>query len=200
MSSNLLGRGRYQGVRIGRSVSRSTNFFGIFITPDWAFTSLIHLIPRGGVMVVKTRNNGREITGLYIGAENARRFFPRSLSTVDLKLGELQIQCSLPPHFWQEDPEIRDARLCGWLACKVAHARTSRTPVFLTMVPCGTNSFMVQSTMAGELVEEAAMSDPAGKFGPVRVASSQHAAASPRAQQPYRRGLKGELRIAVGQS
>jgi len=111
-------------------------------------------------MVVKTQSNGRGVTGLYIGAANAQRHFPRRFSAIDLRLGELQIQCSLPANFWGDVPEIRDPRLCEWLEFKVSHGQSRRTPVSLAMVPCGTNSFMLRPVRADEPADETAMNYP----------------------------------------
>ena len=66
-------------------------------------------------MVVKSQCSGHRIIGLYIGVNNVRRYFPRSMAAIDLHLDHLQIQCRLAPHFWNGQPEIRDSRLCEWL-------------------------------------------------------------------------------------
>ena len=66
-------------------------------------------------MVVKTQIRGREVTGLHVGARNARRYFSQQTSIIELQLDDLNIQCGLSPEFWQGQPEIHDPRLCEWL-------------------------------------------------------------------------------------
>jgi len=51
-------------------------------------------------MVVKTQSKGREITGLHVGVNNVRRFFPKHIAVIELQLDHLQIQCGLGPDFW----------------------------------------------------------------------------------------------------
>ncbi len=93
-------------------------------------------------MVVKTIGNGRGVAGVNIGARNARRYFDRSLAHAELQLGHLRIHCDLPPKFW-EKPEIVDPRLADWLVSRLFHGKARRTPVPVTMVPLGKNSFRV---------------------------------------------------------
>jgi hypothetical protein len=95
-------------------------------------------------MVVKTQSKGIGVTGLLIGMDNVRRYFPRQVSVIELKLDHLQIQCGLRPDFWQGEPEIHDPRLCAWLESKHMHGRSDRAPVPLAMVPEGKNSFRLQ--------------------------------------------------------
>lgn len=95
-------------------------------------------------MVVKTQSKGRGATGLNVGARNVRRFFPRSASVIELQLDHLQIQCGLGPDFWQGQPEIYDPRLCAWLESKHLQGEPIRTPVPLSMIPAGENSFRLQ--------------------------------------------------------
>jgi hypothetical protein len=95
-------------------------------------------------MVVKTQSKGRGLTGLHVGSTNVRRYFPKDLSVIELELDHLQIQCSLDPGFWQDEPEIYDPRLCAWLESKNFHTRPDRTPVPLVMIPSGRNSFKLQ--------------------------------------------------------
>ena len=92
-------------------------------------------------MVVRTQSRGREITGLQVGADNVRRYFPRDTAVIELQLDHLQIQCCLEPDFWQGQPEINDPRLGAWLESKNLRERPSRTPVPLAMIPNGKNSF-----------------------------------------------------------
>jgi hypothetical protein len=95
-------------------------------------------------MVVKTQSKGRGVTGLHVGAANVRRHFPRNTTVVELQLDHLQIQCALPPGFWHDQPEIHDPRLCAWLEWKNLRGRPDRTPILLSMVPAGKNSFRLQ--------------------------------------------------------
>lgn len=89
-------------------------------------------------MVVKTQCKGREVTGLHVGATNARRYFPKNISAIELELDHLRIECGLPPDFWNGQPEIHDRRLCAWLQSK---QKSCRTPIPLDMIPSGANSF-----------------------------------------------------------
>jgi hypothetical protein len=95
-------------------------------------------------MVVKTQSKGRGITGLHVGENNVRRYFPRHVSVIELELGHLHIQCGLEPDFWLGQPEIHDPRLCAWLEAKNFHVRPARTPVPLAMIPSGKNCFRLQ--------------------------------------------------------
>jgi len=95
-------------------------------------------------MVVKTQSRGLGITGLHVGASNVRRYFPKNISSIELQLDHLQIQCGLKPDFWQGEPEIFDPRLCAWLEARHMHTRLDRTPVPLDMIPAGKNSYRLQ--------------------------------------------------------
>ena len=95
-------------------------------------------------MVVKTQCKGREITGLQVGANNVRRYFPKGTAVIELQLDHLQIQCWLAPGFWQDQPEIHDPRLGAWLESKNFHLRPSLEPVPLAMIPSGKNSFRLR--------------------------------------------------------
>lgn len=95
-------------------------------------------------MIVKTKNKGLGITGLQVGANNVRRYFPKSSSVVELHLDHLQIQCPLTPDFWTGQPEIDDPRLAAWLESKNFHAGPGREPIPLAMIPSGENSFRVR--------------------------------------------------------
>lgn len=95
-------------------------------------------------MVVKTQSKGREVLGLQVGASNARRYFPRDASVIELQLDHLQIQCGLEPDFWNGQPEIRDRRLCAWLEQKNFHGKVGESPLPLAMIPSGKNSFRLQ--------------------------------------------------------
>jgi hypothetical protein len=48
-------------------------------------------------MVVRTQNRGRHVTGLNVGADNIRLYFPKNILTIELELGYLQIRCGLEP-------------------------------------------------------------------------------------------------------
>jgi hypothetical protein len=92
-------------------------------------------------MVVIAKGNGREVTGLRVGAANARRYFSRELDNVELRMGDLRIECRLSPEFWSTRPEIHDPRLCEWLKFKAAQHRLNRKPIALAMEQTGANSF-----------------------------------------------------------
>lgn len=96
-------------------------------------------------MVVTTQDNGREVLGLRVGAANVRKYFPRDMGAVELLLGDLRIQCSLLPSFWNGQPEIRDPRLGAWLKFKVSRTRSNRKPVALAMERAGANAFTLRS-------------------------------------------------------
>ncbi len=95
-------------------------------------------------MVVKTHCKGRGLTGLHVGASNVRRYFPKDISVIELQLDHLQIQCGLNPDFWRDRPEIDDPRLCAWLESKQLNSKPDRTPVPLSMIPFGKNSFKLE--------------------------------------------------------
>ena len=92
-------------------------------------------------MLVRTQSKGREITGLQVGANNVRRYFPKDAVVIEIQLDHLRIQCWLGPEFWQDQPEISDPRLGAWLQSKNFHERPSRDPVPLAMIPAGKSSF-----------------------------------------------------------
>jgi hypothetical protein len=94
-------------------------------------------------MVVRTQGNGREVTGLHVGTTNARRYFSKGSGAVELRLGDLQIQCRLPASFWDGQPEIHDPRLCEWLNHKVFQ-QSNRNPMLMAMVQSGDNTFTLQ--------------------------------------------------------
>jgi len=95
-------------------------------------------------MVVKTQRKARGVTGLHVGAGNVQRHFPRHASEIELHLDHLQIQCALPPEFWNGHPEIHDPRLCAWLESKHLHARLDDRSIPLAMIPAGENAFRLQ--------------------------------------------------------
>jgi hypothetical protein len=96
-------------------------------------------------MVVRTQSKGLEITGLQVGANNVRRYFPKHIEAIELQLDHLQIQCGLGPDFWEGQPEIHDPRLCAWLESKSFHERPGRSPIPLAMIPSGKNSFRLKA-------------------------------------------------------
>ncbi len=95
-------------------------------------------------MVVKARSKGREFVGLQVGASNARRYFSKDASVIELQLDHLQISCGLGPNFWDGQAEIRDPRLGAWLELKNFHGKVGESPVPLAMIPSGKNSFRLQ--------------------------------------------------------
>jgi hypothetical protein len=95
-------------------------------------------------MVVKTQNKGRGVIGLHVGTDNVRLYFPKNISSIDLVLGHLQIQCGLKPDFWQDEPEIFDPRLCSWLESRHLIAKSSRASIPLAMIPAGENAFRLE--------------------------------------------------------
>ncbi len=99
-------------------------------------------------MVVKAQSKGQGVSGLLVGSDNVRRYFPKNVSTIELELDHLRIQCGLSPDFWQGQPEIYDPRLCAWLETKHMHTSRNRTPVSLNMVPAGDNAFRLQPVPA----------------------------------------------------
>jgi hypothetical protein len=101
-------------------------------------------------VVVTTQSNGREDFGLLVGAVNARRYFPRSVDAVELRLDDLRIQCRLPASFWDGHPEIHDPRLREWLKFKVLREKRDGSPVALHMVQSGANTFTLRATLAAE--------------------------------------------------
>lgn len=96
-------------------------------------------------MVVKTQSKGRGVTGLNVGSSNVQRYFPRGVSSVELQLDHVQIQCDLPPTFWQDQPEIFDPRLCAWLESKHLNPTAGREPAPLDLIPEGKNSFRLRA-------------------------------------------------------
>jgi hypothetical protein len=99
-------------------------------------------------MVVKAQSKGQGLSGILVGSDNVRRYFPKGVSTIELELDHLRIQCGLAPDFWQGQPEIYDPRLCAWLETKHMHASRNRTPVPLAMIPAGKNAFRLQPVSA----------------------------------------------------
>jgi len=92
-------------------------------------------------MLVTSQCDGSRVTGLYVGADNVRRYFPKRFSRIELRLDHLRIECGLSPHFWNGRPEIHDPRLCLWLESKQAKRTERGTPMPLAMTPSGNQSF-----------------------------------------------------------
>jgi hypothetical protein len=99
-------------------------------------------------MIVEAKSKGPGRSGLYIGAENVRLYFPRNLSAIEFNLGHLRIECRLTPDFWQGQPEINDPRLCAWLESKLMHDNRNRDTIRLAMIPAGENSYRLQPASA----------------------------------------------------
>ena len=95
-------------------------------------------------MVVKTHCKARGVTGLFVGTQNVRRYFPKNVASIELQLDHLSIRCSLSPAFWENIPEIYDPRLCAWLESRHMHRQSSRNPVELDMIPAGENAYRLQ--------------------------------------------------------
>jgi len=93
-------------------------------------------------MVVTSVCIGHRVAGLYIGARNVHRYFPRSVTEIELQLDHLRIQCGLSPDFWQDQPEIHDRRLCIWLESRQRSEKANAT-VPLAMIPSGKNVFIL---------------------------------------------------------
>ncbi len=94
-------------------------------------------------MVVRSQWNGHRITGLYVGVNNVRRYFPKNVETIDLELDHLRIQCGLKPHFWKGQPEIHDPRLCDWLESKQFQGNGCGASMPMAMIPSGEHSFIL---------------------------------------------------------
>lgn len=92
-------------------------------------------------MIVKAQYCGNRAAGLYVGTSNVRRYFSKRIRLIELQLDNLQIVCGLPPHFWQDKPEIQDPRLCVWLETKHPHTTPRWTEVPMALIPEGKNTF-----------------------------------------------------------
>ena len=112
-------------------------------------------------MVVKTQSKGHGVTGLDIGSNNVRRYFPKGTQNIELQLGHLRIQCGLKPDFWQGHPQIFDPRLGAWLESKQLSGKNGMS-VPLSMIPNGNNSFQLQPVPAHHRVKQ--------KFHPISAA------------------------------
>jgi hypothetical protein len=112
-------------------------------------------------MLVTTYKDGRTGTGLMIGEANARRYFPKRRSSIELRLDDLQIQCTLEPDFWHGRPEIRDPRLSVWLEFKAGRERTTRQPMQMSLVPSGVSTYVVRPEAKHDEVFGAEIMTPA---------------------------------------
>lgn len=99
-------------------------------------------------MLVTTYRDQSDRTGLLIGKANARRYFRKRCPSIELRLGDLHIQCTLNPDFWQGRPEIHDPRLSEWLKFKGDRNRSGREPMPLTLEPIGAGKFVLLSEAA----------------------------------------------------
>ncbi len=95
-------------------------------------------------MVVRTECKGRKVTGLFIGARNVRKTFPKTLAAVEFELGHLRIDCELGPGFWRDQPKISDSRLCEWLEFKLYRDRRYITPLPVILAQAGRNTFKLR--------------------------------------------------------
>lgn len=96
-------------------------------------------------MLVKTEGKGRAYTGVSVGDDDVRRYFPQQTETIDLELDHLLIRCGLSPGFWNGHPEISDPRLCAWLESKNFHWKPGEARVALAMIPSGNNVFRLKA-------------------------------------------------------
>lgn len=95
-------------------------------------------------MMVRTECKGRKVTGLFIGARNVRKTFPKTLAAVEFELGHLRIDCELGPGFWRDQPKISDSRLCEWLEFKLYRDRRYITPLPVMLAQSGRNIFKLR--------------------------------------------------------
>lgn len=112
-------------------------------------------------MVVKTHSKSRGMTGLDVGINNVERYFSPGTRAIELQLGHLEIQCELPPEFWQGRPEIYDPRLCAWLEAKHFCGVIGQGPVSLSLIPSGKNSFRLGPAPVHVKPKTSALSDRA---------------------------------------
>ncbi|MGB0064370.1 MAG: hypothetical protein WBP85_07975 [Terracidiphilus sp.] len=96
-------------------------------------------------MIVKTQCKGREFTGVEIGANNVRRYFPKDINVIELHLDHLLIQLELEPEFWQGDARICDPRLRAWLESKNFKCQPGDGPIPLALIPTGKNCYRLKA-------------------------------------------------------
>jgi hypothetical protein len=100
-------------------------------------------------MMVKALRVGSQLSSLHVGHTNVRRYFPRSITKIELQLDHLRIECGLAPGFWRREPEIHDPRLCLWLQSK-SHTETwCCKSVPFAMTPSGGNCFKLEPVSCG---------------------------------------------------
>jgi hypothetical protein len=99
-------------------------------------------------MLVTAYKDSSQRTRLLIGKANARRYFRKRSSSIELQLDDLHIQCTLDPDFWEGRPEIHDPRLSGWLEFKVARRGSGRELMQLALLPSGADKFVLRPQAA----------------------------------------------------
>lgn len=104
-------------------------------------------------MVVTSQCEGSRVTGLFVGSDNVRRYFPKQVSCIELQLDHLRIECGLSPLFWNGKPEIQDPRLCLWLESKQAQRKERRAPMSLAMMPAGNHCFTLGPVTAEQPIK-----------------------------------------------
>ena len=95
-------------------------------------------------MLVKVQQKSPGLTGLNIGADNVKRYFPKGNSSIDLQLDQVQIRCELQPAFWKNEPQIFDPRLSAWLKTRDLRKRDGEAAIVLALVPADNQSFRLQ--------------------------------------------------------
>jgi len=95
-------------------------------------------------MLVKTYKDARQFTGLHIGEANVRRYFNKRTPSIELRLDDLRIQCTLSDDFWQGRPDIHDVRLSEWLDFKSGRRRPGRETVYFSLIPSGPGAFVLR--------------------------------------------------------
>jgi hypothetical protein len=109
-------------------------------------------------MLVTTYKDGRARTGLLIGEANVRRYFRKPTGSIELRLDDLNIRCTLDPDFWNGRPQIHDPRLSVWLEYKAGRRPGGRQPMHVSLVPSGADTFVVRP--AATVREPSAMEIP----------------------------------------
>jgi hypothetical protein len=95
-------------------------------------------------MRIKAESKGPGIFELHVGGKNARRYFPKSMSAIELELDHLRIECALTPSFWRGESNIFDPRIGVWLENKHMRSNLSRTSITLALTPSGNNAFRLE--------------------------------------------------------
>jgi hypothetical protein len=101
-------------------------------------------------MIVKAQYCGNRVAGLYVGSNNARRYFSKRIRQIELQLDHLRILCGLTPPFWKDKPEIHDPRLSVWLEAKHPPEGSSYREIPLALIPSGKNSFRLAAIAVQE--------------------------------------------------